>query len=72
MRDANVCCGGPKLIFACSGAADVGAIADQAARRLTKDGAGAMFCLAGIGGRIVPIMEKSAGRRRCWPSMDAR
>ncbi len=61
MRDANVCCGGPKLIFACSGAADVGAIADQAARRLTKDGAGAMFCLAGIGGRIVPIMEKTCG-----------
>lgn len=36
-------CGvGPKLIFACSGAADVGAIADQAARKLTKDGAGKM------------------------------
>ena len=25
---------GPKLIFACSGAADVGAVADQAARKL--------------------------------------
>ena len=28
---------------------DVGAIADQAARKLTKDGAGTMYCLAGIG-----------------------
>jgi len=44
------------LIFACSGAADVGAIADQAARKLTKDGIGKMFCLAGIGGRVSGIM----------------
>lgn len=51
------CCGGEKLIFACSGAADVGAIADQAARKLTRDGAGKMFCLAGIGGRVSGIMK---------------
>jgi uncharacterized metal-binding protein len=50
-------CAGPKLIFACSGAADVGAIADQAARKLTRDGAGKMFCLAGIGGRVEPILK---------------
>jgi len=45
------------LIFACSGAADVGAIADQAARRLTKEGVGKMFCLAGVGGRVSGIMK---------------
>jgi uncharacterized metal-binding protein len=45
------------LIFACSGAADVGEIADRAARKLTKDGIGKMFCLAGIGGRISGIMK---------------
>ncbi len=56
-QKSNVCTGGPKLIFACSGAADVGAIADQAARKLTRDGAGKMFCLAGIGGRIDGIMK---------------
>jgi uncharacterized metal-binding protein len=52
-----MCSGGPKLIFACSGAADVGAIADAAARKLTRDGVGKMFCLAGIGGRIDGIMK---------------
>jgi uncharacterized metal-binding protein len=56
-EQSKVCSGGPKLIFACSGAADVGAIADQVARRLTRDGAGKMFCLAGIGGRINGIMK---------------
>lgn len=56
-QKSNVCTGGPKLIFACSGAADVGAIADQAARKLTRDGAGKMFCLAGIGGQIDGIMK---------------
>ena len=46
-----------KLVFACSGAADVGAISDQAARQLTRDGVGKMFCLAGIGGRVSGIVE---------------
>jgi len=55
----QVCSGGPKLIFACSGAADVGAISDSAARKITKDGTGQMFCLAGIGGMVEPIMEKT-------------
>ncbi len=51
------CSGGPRLIFACSGAADLGAIADQAARRLAKEDVGKMFCAAGIGGRISGIMK---------------
>ena len=54
---SNQCCGGTQLIFACSGAADVGAIADQAARKLTKEGVGKMFCLAGVGGRVSGIMK---------------
>jgi len=55
-KSACACGSAPKLIFACSGAADVGAIADQAARKLTKDGAGKMYCTAGIGGRVSGIM----------------
>jgi len=47
------------LIFACSGAADVGEIADRAARELGKNGIGRMFCLAGVGGRVAGIMEKT-------------
>jgi uncharacterized metal-binding protein len=56
-KSKNQCAGGPKLIFACSGAADVGEISDRAARNMSKDGAGKMFCLAGIGGRIEGIMK---------------
>jgi len=57
-KPAGACCGtGPKLIFSCSGAADVGKIADLAARKLTADGVGKMFCLSGIGGRVSGIME---------------
>ena len=51
------CSGGPKLIFACSGAADVGAVTDQAGRKMTRDGVGKMFCLAGVGGRVSGIMK---------------
>jgi uncharacterized metal-binding protein len=53
------CSAGPKLIFSCSGAADVGELADQAARKLNRDGAGKMFCLAGIGARISGIIKST-------------
>ena len=59
MSTEKVCQGGPTLIFSCSGAADVGAVSDQAARRLNQDGVWAMFCLAGVGGRVDSIMEKT-------------
>lgn len=51
------CSGGIKLIFACSGAADVGEIADRAARKMSQEGAAKMFCMAGIGGRVPGIMK---------------
>lgn len=58
-QNTDVCSGGPKLIFSCSGAADLGGVSDQAARRLTKKGSGQMFCLAGVGGCVAPILEKT-------------
>jgi len=53
------------LLFACSGAADVGLLADQTARALTKQGLGKMYCLAGVGGKIPSMIERvrSSGRR---------
>jgi len=59
MSETKKCaCGvAPKLIFPCSGGSDVGAITDQTARKLTRDGVGKMYCLAGIGGRVGGIME---------------
>lgn len=58
------CSGGVKLVFACSGAADVGQVADLAARRISKNGAGKMFCLAGIGGRVPGIMKTTEAASR--------
>ncbi len=57
------CSAAPTLIFACSGAADVGRLADMAARELTASGVGKMFCLAGIGGRVSGIMESTRSAR---------
>jgi uncharacterized metal-binding protein len=53
------CSAAPKLVFACSGGADVGALADQTARKLTADGLAKMFCLAGIGGRVSGIVKST-------------
>lgn len=60
-KDACTCDGQStvKLIFPCSGASNVGEMADLAARRLTKAGAGKMYCLAGIGGGVSGIVEST-------------
>lgn len=66
MSEAQVSCScgcssseGPKLIFACSGCADVGELSDQAARQLSRDGIGKMTCLAGVGGRISGFIKST-------------
>jgi uncharacterized metal-binding protein len=53
------CTTAPKLVIACSGGSDVGELTDKAARKMTKDGVGKMFCLAGIGGRVSGIMKST-------------
>ena len=47
-----------KLIFACSGSSDVGAIADGTARKLAHGNFGKMTCLAGLAGRVPDVMDK--------------
>jgi len=58
-KDSCLCTEGPKLIFSCSGAADVGSIADRASRKISQEGIGNMFCLAGIGGGVSGIIESA-------------
>ncbi len=58
--DSNICkvtSDKVRLIFACSGGSDVGHLSDLAARKLTKDGCGKMFCLTGIGGKVAGILD---------------
>jgi uncharacterized metal-binding protein len=61
---ACACSTAPTLIFPCSGGSDCGAVSDQAARKLAKDGVGKMYCLAGLGGDVAPIIAnaKAAGK----------
>jgi len=63
---ACACSEAPRLIFACSGASNLGRIADLAARTLTKDGVGKMYCLAGIGGRVSGIIENTKAASRIF------
>ncbi len=63
-KNACACEGGVILIFPCSGAADVGEISDRAARNLSAQGHGKMFCLAGIGGNISGMIASAKGADR--------
>ena len=56
------CCSDKKtLILACSGGSNVGQITNEAAKRLTGEGVGRFFCLAGVGGDISGIVETTKG-----------
>ena len=58
------CTTAPKLVFPCSGASDVGGLSDRAARQMTVDQTGKMYCLAGIGGRVKGIMANTKAAAR--------
>lgn len=49
------------LIYACSGASDVGEIADRVARRLMADSVGKMSCLAALGAHISGYTASARG-----------
>jgi uncharacterized metal-binding protein len=52
------------VVYACSGCSDAGELADRIARRLTRDGAAQMSCLAGVGGRVKSLMLKAEKAQR--------
>ncbi|MDH7577731.1 MAG: putative zinc-binding protein [Bacillota bacterium] len=65
MKSECLCAGGNVLIFACSGGSNVGQISNEAAMLLDEEGLGKFYCLAGIGGNIVKMVEpaREAGKR---------
>ena len=49
----------PKLIYACSGAANTGNLADGTARKLMNAGLGKMTCLAAMGAELSGFIESA-------------
>jgi uncharacterized metal-binding protein len=45
------------LIFPCSGASNLGQVANEAALRLREAGRGTMYCTAGIGGHVQGLVD---------------
>jgi uncharacterized metal-binding protein len=59
---ADYCCNGKQtanLIYACSGSANTGLLADQVARRLALEGTGKMTCLAAVGAGLSGFLESA-------------
>ena len=55
------CNTGVKLIYSCSGAADVGEISDRAARILRKEGFGQGSCITGVGAGLAGYVQSAKG-----------
>lgn len=60
----DCCGGGTVLLYSCSGAADVGCIADKVTRILAKEKVGKMTCLAGVGARLSGFVVSAQGADR--------
>ncbi len=59
---ANNCCAtGTRLLYTCSGASDVGELADRAVRKLWKEGFATKTCLAGVGADISGFVLSAKG-----------
>jgi uncharacterized metal-binding protein len=59
---AGCSCGGDcetKLIYACSGAANTGLLADQVMRKLNRDGLASSTCLAAMGADLSGFLESA-------------
>lgn len=55
----NCCSTGTKLLYPCSGASDVGELADRAVRKIWKDGFAQKTCLAGVGGDVPGFVQSA-------------
>lgn len=64
MNDECLCNSKNTVIFPCSGGSNCGQIANEAAIRLTKEGIGSLFCLAGIGAHISGMVESAKSAER--------
>ena len=48
------------MVLPCSGGSNVGQISNEVARKLTVDSKALMFCLAGLGGNVEPLVERTS------------
>ncbi len=55
------CAGGVKVVLPCSGSANVGQIANEAAKRLDIEGTAKFFCTAGLGGHVSGMVASVKG-----------
>ena len=59
MEEKCLCESTEILVFSCSGSSNVGQVANLAALKLTQNGVGRMFCLAGIGAHVSGMIEST-------------
>ncbi len=63
---AECCSGGIRMLYACSGAADVGQLSDMVARKLRDENFAKMSCLAAIGADLSGYIETARAADVCF------
>lgn len=59
MEESCSCEAKTTMILPCSGASNVGQIANQAALELRAEGYGKMYCIVGVGAHIQPMVQSA-------------
>lgn len=59
MMENCMCSDNSTLIFACAGGSNVGQLANDVCRQLASERYGRLYCLAGIGGHVVGMVESA-------------
>ena len=52
------------LVYSCSGCSNVAQLANTLALRLDRSGLAEMSCIVGVGGHVVPLVNKARSGRR--------
>ncbi len=63
---AECCSGGIRMVYACSGAADVGQLSDMVARKLRDENFAKMSCLAAIGADLSGYVQTAKAADVCF------
>jgi uncharacterized metal-binding protein len=52
------------LVYSCSGCSNIAQLANDVAVKMDREGFAEMSCIAGVGGNVIPLVQKAKSRRK--------
>jgi uncharacterized metal-binding protein len=52
------------LVYSCSGCSNIAQLANDVTVKMDREGFAEMSCIAGVGGNVIPLVQKAKSRRK--------